>query len=189
VYMFNYAVEMYKEGYQEDVTKRPANSKELIEKSAIMMKRALEKKPDYPNANMVMGQILYNQGVDINTENKAIRPTGGAKLTPDQLKKKDELRQQVIAKFDEATPYFEKVDQLLDGQAKLKMEDKEILKNALDLLITINEEKTNQLETKKNAAEAKKAVAEMKQYEADLKKLADKTTVYTEKFNNVDRKH
>jgi tetratricopeptide (TPR) repeat protein len=189
VYLFNYAVEMYKEGYQEDVTKRPANSKELIEKSAIMMKRALEKKPDYPNANMVMGQILYNQGVDINTENKAIRPTGGAKLTPDQLKKKDELRQQVIAKFDEATPYFEKVDQLLDGQAKLKMEDKEILKNALDLLITINEEKTNQLETKKNAAEAKKAVAEMKQYEADLKKLADKTTVYTEKFNNVDRKH
>lgn len=189
VYMFNYAVEMYKEGYQEDVTKRPANSKELIEKASDMMKRSLEKKPDYANANMVMGQILYNQGVDINTENKAIRPQGGVKLTPDQLKKKEELRQQVIAKFDQAIPYFEKVDELLDKQAKLKMDEKEILKNALDLLITINEEKTNQLESKKTAAEAKKAVAEAKQYDTDLKKLAEKTAAYTEKFNNVDRKH
>ena len=189
VYMFNYAVEMYKEGYQEDVTKRPANSKELIEKASEMMKRSLEKKPDYANANMVMGQILYNQGVDINTENKAIRPQGGVKLTPDQLKKKEELRQQVIAKFDQAIPYFEKVDELLDKQAKLKMDEKEILKNALDLLITVNEEKTNQLESKKTAAEAKKAVAEAKQYDAELKKLAEKTAAYTEKFNNVDRKH
>jgi tetratricopeptide (TPR) repeat protein len=189
IFLFNYAVELYKEGYQEDVTKRPANSKELINKAGEMMKRTLEKKPDYANANMVMGQILYNQGVDINTENKAIRPQGGAKLTPDQLKKKEELRQEVVKKFDEATPYFEKVDELLDKQAKLKMEDKEILKNALDLLITINEEKTAQLETKRNAAETAKKAAEVKQYEADIKKLQDKTTAYTEKFNNVDRKH
>lgn len=189
IFLFNYAVELYKEGYQEDVTKRPANSKELINKAGEMMKRTLEKKPDYANANMVMGQILYNQGVDINTENKAIRPQGGARLTPDQLKKKEELRQEVVKKFDEATPYFEKVDELLDKQAKLKMEDKEILKNALDLLITINEEKTAQLETKRNAAETAKKAAEVKQYEAEIKKLQDKTTVYTEKFNNVDRKH
>ncbi|NII28705.1 hypothetical protein HB364_26730 [Pseudoflavitalea sp. X16] len=189
IFLFNYAVELYKEGYQEDVTKRPANSKDLIAKAAEMMKRTLEKKPDYANANMVMGQILYNQGVDINTENKAIRPQGGTKLTPDQLKKKEELRQEVVKKFDEATPYFEKVDELLDKQGKLKMEDKEILKNALDLLITINEEKTSQLETKRNAAETKKATAEMKQYDADIKKLQEKTTLYTEKFNNVDRKH
>lgn len=189
IFLFNYAVELYKEGYQEDVSKRPANSKELINKAAEMMKRTLEKKPDYANANMVMGQILYNQGVDINTENKAIRPQGGTKLTPDQLKKKDELRQEVVKKFDEATPYFEKVDELLDSQAKLKMEDKEILKNALDLLITINEEKTAQLETKRNAADTQKKTAEVKQYEADIKKLQDKTAIYTDKFNNVDRKH
>lgn len=189
IYMFNYAVELYKEGYQEDLSKRPANSKELIGKAGEMMKKALEKKPDYANANMVMGQILYNQGVDINTENKAIRPQGAVKLTPDQLKKKEELRQEVIKKFDEATPYFEKVDQLLSGQGKLKMDEKEILKNALDLLITINEEKTNQLEQKKTAAEAKKLAADVKTYDAEIKKIQDKTTIYTEKFNNVDRKH
>ncbi|MDF2188941.1 hypothetical protein [Paraflavitalea sp. CAU 1676] len=189
IFLFNYAVELYKEGYNEDVTKRPANSKELIAKAAEMMKRTLEKKPDYANANMVMGQILYNQGVDINTENKAIRPTGGAKLTPDQLKKKEELRLEVVKKFDEATPYFQKVDQLLDKQGKLKMDEKEILKNALDLMITINEEKTAQLESKRNAAELKKAAAEVKTYEADIKKLQDQTTALTEKFNNVDRKH
>lgn len=189
IFLFNYAVELYKEGYQDEVSKRPANSKELINKAAEMMKRTLEKKPDYANANMVMGQILYNQGVDINTENKAIRPQGGARLTPEQLKEKEELRQEVVKKFDEAAPYFEKVDELLDKQGKLKMEEKEILKNALDLLITINEEKTAQLETKRNAAETAKKAAEVKQYEAEIKKLQDKTTAYTEKFNNVDRKH
>lgn len=189
LFLFNYGVEVYQHGYNQDVSKRPANSKELIEKAAELVKKSLAIKPDYPNANMVLGQIVYNQGVDLNNENKAIRPQGNVKLTPEQLKKKEELRQEVVKKFDEATPYFEKVEQTLDAQAKLKMDDKEILKNALDLLITINEEKTAQLENKKNQADREKKAAEVKTYEAEIKKLQDKTTAITEKFNNVDRKH
>jgi capsule polysaccharide export protein KpsE/RkpR len=78
---------------------------------------------------------------------------------------------------------------VLDSQGKLKMEDKENLKNALDLLITINEEKANQLEQKKRQAEAKKSAAEVKQYDAEIKKVQDNITKYTDKYNNIDRKH
>jgi tetratricopeptide (TPR) repeat protein len=189
LFLFNYGVELYQTGYDPDASKRPANSKELIAKAIEVMTKALEKKPDYANANMVLGQIYYNQGVEINNENKNIRPQGNVKLTPEQLKKKDELRAETSKKFDQALPYLVKVDELLDSQGKLKMEDKDNLKNALDLLIIINEEKVNQLEQKKRQAEAKKDAAAVKQIDADIKKLQDAVTKYTEKYNNIDRKH
>ena len=161
LFPFNYAVELYTLGYNTDPTKRPANSKELIEKSIVMANKSLALKPDYANANMLMGQIIYNQAADIAAVNKAIRPPQGGKLKPEELKKKEDLRNQVNKKYDEAVPYFEKVDALLGGQGKLKMEEKGYLKDSYDLLINIYEAKGN----------------------------TDKATVYTEKFNNVDKKH
>lgn len=189
LFLFNYGVELYQAGYDPDPAKRPADSKELIAKAVEVMTKTLEKKPDYANANMVLGQIYYNQGVEINNENKAIKPQNGVKLTPDQLKKKEELRAEVLKKFDQALPYLTKVDELLDSQGKLKMEDKDNLKNALDLLIIINEEKANQLETKKRQLEAKKDVAGVKSTDAEIKKVQDNVTKYTDKYNGVDRKH
>lgn len=189
LFLFNYGVELYQTGYDPDASKRPANSKDLINKAIEVMSKTLEKKPDYANANMVLGQIYYNQGVEINNENKNIRPQGNVKLTPDQLKKKEELRVETAKKFDQALPYLVKVDELLDSQGKLKMEDKDNLKNALDLLIIINEEKVNQLEQKKRQAEAKKDVAGVKAIDADIKKMQDSVTKYTDKYNNIDRKH
>lgn len=189
IYYFNYGVELYQAAYDEDITKRPANSKELIEKARTYLNKALAIKPDYPNVHMVLGQIAYNEGVDLNNENKAIRPPQGGRLTAEQSAKKEELRKGVIAKFNEAIPYFKKVDELLDSQGKLKMEEKETLKAALDLLIIATEEKVAQLEQKRNAAEVKKNTAEVKQYEAELKLLQADVTKYTDKFNNVDKKH
>lgn len=189
LFLFNYGVELYQTGYDPDASKRPANSKELIAKAIEVMGKTLEKKPDYPNANMVLGQIYYNQGVEINNENKNIRPQGNVKLTPDQLKKKEDLRAETANKFDQALPYLMKVDELLDPQGKLKMEDKDNLKNALDLLIIINEEKVNQLEQKKRKAEAKKDAAGVKAIDAEIKKLQEAVSKYTDKYNNVDRKH
>jgi tetratricopeptide (TPR) repeat protein len=189
IYYFNYGVELYQAAYDEDITKRPANSKELIEKARTYLNKALSIKPDYPNVHMVLGQIAYNEGVDLNNENKAIRPPQGGRLTAEQSAKKEELRKGVIEKFNEAIPYFKKVDELLDSQGKLKMEEKETLKGALDLLIIATEEKVAQLEQKRNAAEVKKNTAEVKQYEAELKELQADVTRYTDKFNNVDKKH
>ncbi len=161
LFVFNYAVELYQTGYNVDATKRPANSKELIQKATDMINKALSMKPDYANAHMLLGQILYNQAADIANENKAIRPPQGGKLKPEELKKKEDLRQQVNKIYDQAIPHFEKVDEILGSQGKLKMEEKGYLKDSYDLLISIYETKGNQ----------------------------DKAATYTDKFNNVDKKH
>ena len=161
VYYFNYGVELYQAGYNVDSTKRPANSKELIERATEQLKKSLAIKPDYPNANMVLGQIYYNQGIDISNVNKTIRPPQGGKLKPEELKKKEELRNLMNKKYDEAIVYFQKVDQTLGSQGKLKMEEKQFLKEAYDLMITIYEQRQDK----------------------------DKIDVYTDKFNNVEKKH
>ncbi len=158
---YNYAVELYQDGYKADLATRPANSAELIAKAEENLKKVVEAKPDYAAAYLVLGQIQYNQGVDLNNLNKAIRPQGGKKLTPEELKKKDDYRKQIATKFDAALPFFEKVDQLLGSQGKLKMEDKGYLKDAYDLIITIYDNKGDK----------------------------DKVKVYEEKFNNVDKAH
>lgn len=161
LFAFNYAVELYQAGYDQEITKRPPNSKDLIAKSATYLKKVIELKPDYPNAYMVLGQLIYNEGVDITNVNKTIRPPAGGKLKPEELKKKEELRNQVKAKFEEALPNFEKIEQLLGPKGKLKMEEKTILKEAYDLIIMINENKGNK----------------------------EKAEEYTNKYNEVDKKH
>jgi hypothetical protein len=83
--------------------------------------------------------------------------------TPDAAKQRGDFRAAASKKFDEAIPYFEKVDQDLGGKGKLKQEEKSALKDAYDLLITIYEQKGP---TGK-----------------------DKVDAYTNKFNNVDKDH
>jgi len=83
--------------------------------------------------------------------------------TPDDAKKRGDLRAAVGKKFDEAIPYFEKVDQDLGSKGKFKQEEKGALKDAYDLLITI--------------------------YETKGPTAKDKADAYTNKFNNVDKDH
>jgi tetratricopeptide (TPR) repeat protein len=159
--LYNYSVELYQTAYDTSLSKRPANSEELISKVEGNMKKVIELKPDFTSAYLVLGQISFNKGVDITAESKKIRPQGAVKLKPEELKKKDDLRSQAGKKFDEAVPYFEKVDELLGSKGKLKMDDKKALKDAYDLLITIYDTKGNK----------------------------DKVKVYEEKFNNVEKTH
>lgn len=156
LYRYNYAVELYQHGYNVDSAKRPANSVELIKKAQDNIQAAIRIKPDYSKGQLFAGQIAYNQGVDILNQSKAIKGT-----KPEDVKKKADLKAEAIKKFDEATPFFVQVDNLLSSQGKLKMEDKNDLKEALDLLITIY----------------------------DQKGMKDKMKEYEVKFNDVDRKH
>jgi hypothetical protein len=118
---------------------------------------------------MLLGQIQYNIGVDINNEMKAIKiPSADTKLKPEEMKKreelkkkKEELRAQTNAQFDRALPYLEKVEKLLDTKGKLKMEDKMILKDCLDVMVIIYETKGNK----------------------------EKASEYTDKYNDIDKKH
>ena len=103
-----------------------------------------------------MGQITYNQAVDIKAGTKDIKGT-----KPEDIKKRADLRIAAGKKFDEAIPYFEKVEKILGSQGKLKMDNRTTLKDAYDLLITIYEQKN----------------------------LKDKVDFYTTKFNNVDKEH
>ena len=161
LYVYNYGIELYKDAYNEDPAKRPSNSEEMINKAATNLKKTLELKPDYAPASLVMGQILYNQGVDINAQAKAIKAPAGGKLKPEDQKKKDDAKAAMMKKFDEAIPYFEKVDQILGSQGKLKQDERTNLKDAYDLLITIYDQKGQK----------------------------DKLKIYEEKFNNVDKVH
>jgi hypothetical protein len=159
--LYNYGVELYQSAYDTSDAKRPANSAELIGKVATNMKKVVELKPDFTNAYLVLGQIEYNKGVDINKQVKAIRPAPGKKLTPDELKKKNDLRTEVITHFDAAMPYFTKIDDILGGQGKLRPEEKKALKEAYDLMTTIYEQKGDK----------------------------EKMKVYEDKFVNVEKVH
>jgi len=66
---------------------------------------------------------------------------GNQRPKPEDVKKRTDLRAQAVKKFDEAIPYFEKVEQDLGSKGKLKMQEKQALKDAYDLLITIYETK------------------------------------------------
>jgi hypothetical protein len=156
IYFFNYGLELYQYASDTSTGKRPANADELTKKAQDELTKSLALKPDYPQASLVLGQISYNAGVELQQQAKAIKGT-----KPEDVKKRTDLRAQANKKFDEAIPYFEKVDQLLGSQGKLKMQDKRSLKDAYDLLITIYENKN----------------------------VKDKATAYTDKFNNVDKVH
>jgi len=156
VYFFNYGLELYQ--YASDTTsgKRPANADELVKRAQEKLSRSLELKSDYAQAALVLGQIAYNAGVDLQQQTKTIKGT-----KPEDVKKRADLRVAANKKFDEAIPYFEKVEQILGPKGKLKLQDKQALKDAYDLLITIY----------------------------DSKNIKDKSTAYTDKFNNVDKVH
>ena len=156
LFYYNYGLEMYQ--YASDTSKgsKVANSEELVNKSQQSLAKSLELKPDYPQAALVLGQIKYNTGVDLQHMAKSVK---GPK--PEDVKKRTDLRAQAAKKFDEALPYFDKVDQDLGSKGKLKQDEKSVLKDAYDLMITIY----------------------------DSKNLKDKSLAYTNKFNNVDKDH
>jgi hypothetical protein len=156
LFQYDYAYELYKYAYDTAKSKRPANSDELIAKALTNVSGVIKIKPDYAQAQLFAGQIIFNQGVDMLAESKKIKGT-----KPEDVKKKSDLKAEAMKKFDESTPYFLQVDKLLAGQGKLKMDEKQALKEAYDLLITIY----------------------------DQKNMKDKVKEYEVKFNDVDRVH
>jgi hypothetical protein len=156
IYFFNYGLELYQ--YASDTTKGPvpSNAAALTKKAQEMLAQSLKLNPDYPQANLVMGQIFYNQGIETQQQTKTVK---GSK--PEDIKKRAEIRAEAIKKFDEAVPYFEKIDSLLGKAGELKRADKSALKDAYDLLVTIYEQKKDK----------------------------EKAAAWTDKYNNVEKIH
>jgi len=156
LFFFNYGLELYQYASDTSSGHRKDNYDALIAKAQENLKKCLEIQPDYPQAALVLGQISYNAGVDLQAKTKTIPGK-----TPDDIKKRADLRIASAKKFDEAIPYFELVDKDLGTKGKLKMDEKTSLKDAYDLLITIYEQK----------------------------KVQEKVDAYTAKFNSVDKDH
>src|SRR5579871_430248 len=156
IFLYNYGLELYQ--YASDTTggKRLPNAEALTNKAKDILNKCLQVKPDYAQAALVLGEISYNQAVDLQSQARTLKGS-----SPDMVKKKADLRDQAMKKYDEAIPNFQKVEQDLGSQGKLKMDDKRALKDAYDSLITIYEQK----------------------------KQKDKSDAYTNKYNNVDKDH
>jgi len=156
LFFFNFGLELYQYANDTSSGHRPDNYDALIAKAQELLKKCLELQPDYPQAALVLGQISYNAGVDLQAQTKKIPGK-----TPDDVKKRADLRIAAGKKFDEAIPYFEMVDKDLGTQGKLKMEQKSALKDAYDLLTNIYEDK----------------------------RIKEKIDYWTNKYNNVDKDH
>lgn len=156
VFVYNYGVELYNYAIDTSSGKKPANSDELKAKAKEKLSKSLQIKADYSQASLLLGTIIFNDAVDLKSTTKNIK---GQK--PEDIKKRADIRAAATKKFEDAIPYFEKVEQVLGPQGKLKQEDKKILKDAYDTLITIYEQKNQK----------------------------DKVDAYTTKFNNVDKVH
>jgi tetratricopeptide (TPR) repeat protein len=139
LYRYNYAIELYQYGYHVDPAKRPANSQQLLKKADEQIKQVVKLVPEYSKGLLFAGQLEYNRGIDKLKTNK----------------------EEAIKNFDAAIPYFVQLEKILAPRGKLSQGDKSDLKEALDLLITIY----------------------------DQKKMADKVKEYEVKFNEVDKKH
>jgi hypothetical protein len=159
--LFNYSVDLYTGAYDTSLAKRPPNSAETITKVETNLKKVVELKPDYVGGYLALGKVIFNEANDVMNESKKIRPNGAVKLKPEELKKKNDLRDAANKKFDEAIPYFEKIDQLLGSQGKLKGEDKRALKDTYDLLSAIYDFKNNK----------------------------EKSNLYTDKLMNTEKVH
>jgi hypothetical protein len=136
LFLFNYGVELYQYANDTSSGKRPANSDELIQKAKVEFGKCLDANPDYVQAALALGQISYNEGVDMQAQTKFIK---GSK--PEDIKKRADLRIAAGKKSEEALPYFEKVDHILGSKGKLKMDEKKTLKDTYDLMITIYDQK------------------------------------------------
>jgi hypothetical protein len=133
-YFFDYGLELYQYAMDSSSGKRVANAGELINKAKEKLLASLKLNPNFPQASLMMGTILYNEGVEFQVLGK---PKGNTNA--EELKKRQDYRAQSAKKFDDAIPYLEKVDQLLGSKAKLRKADKDALKDAYDSLINIYE--------------------------------------------------
>lgn len=136
MYFFNYGLELYQYANDSSSGKIPANAADLIKRSQEKLLACLKLNPNYPQANLVLGQIAYNEGVEYQLLGKPKGNTNAA-----ELKQRQDYRALSAKKFDEAIPYLEKVDQILGTQTKLKKADKVALRDSYDMLVTIYESK------------------------------------------------
>ncbi|MER3497677.1 MAG: hypothetical protein C4308_03065 [Chitinophagaceae bacterium] len=125
----SYASEMFNYLFK-DSEKKPANFDELANKIEANARKALAANYEPFNANLILAQLFYNQGLDFVTEYDKIK----ASTKPNDVKKKTDLKAKAIARYDLSIPYAEKVANELAAKPTLKIQEKATLKNMYIML-------------------------------------------------------
>ena len=131
---YNYAVEMFNYTYAGDT--KPADYKESQKKIETILKTTIERKKDYPEANVLMARHFYNVLYDAQDEIQAIKGT-----TPADQKKKADLKPKMIAAADQLIVYAQAAFDLYNAKATLKAGEKGNFKVVAGYLSTAYEVK------------------------------------------------
>ncbi|MGN6491619.1 MAG: tetratricopeptide repeat protein [Agriterribacter sp.] len=125
----DYANELFNETHVSDVKDRPADYNDRIVKIEGLYKQALALKPDALEANLNLAKHYFNQALFLEEDANKIKST-----KPEDVKKKDEMKAQVVALCDKAIPPFEVVFNALDSKETLKLSEKSEYKSACNNL-------------------------------------------------------
>lgn len=146
---YNYSAELFNYLFTQE--KKPADYKEIYAKLQDVLKKGIAVKST-PEANLLMARSVYNGVYDLEDAMTAIKGT-----KPDDVKRKNELKGQIAAKFDEMLPYAQASYDLYEAKSNLKPGEKGNFKVVTDLL--------------SRYYESKKDAAKMKFYQDKLKEM------------------
>lgn len=127
--IIDYANELFNETHVSDVKDRPADYADRLVKIEDLYKKALAIKPEALEANLNLAKHYFNQALFIEEDANKIK---GNK--PEDVKKRDELKAQVVSLCDKAIPPFETVYNTLSAKDTLKLSEKSELKSACNNL-------------------------------------------------------
>jgi Tfp pilus assembly protein PilF len=104
----------------------------LKDLAVVNFKKCLEIKPDFPNASLVLAQIHFNAGVDLQKQ------AGKVVITDSMTKKKSlEYRSQAEQKFNQAIPFCLNVENDFKSSKTFTKHDSTVLFDSYDLLLSI----------------------------------------------------
>src|SRR5205809_3405050 len=113
---YNYSAELFNYLFTQD--KKPADYKEAYAKLQDVLKKGIAVKST-PEANLLMARATYNGVYDLEDAMTAIKGT-----KPDDVKKKNELKGQIAAKFNDMLPYAQAAYDLYAAKPSLKPGEK-----------------------------------------------------------------
>jgi len=125
----NYATEIFSYLYNGDEGAVISNKEELLNTLKAQLDKAIALEPNNSSVNLLYAQYYYNQGIVTMEDAAKIK---GAKLTPDQQKKKTDLNDQGKAFLKQAIPYAEKATTTLEEG--YKKSEKSKYKSVADLM-------------------------------------------------------
>jgi hypothetical protein len=134
VLTYNYGVELFNYAYTSE--NKPADYKAVQGKFDNAMKKTLEIKKDYPEANMLLASHYYNIIYDIQDELKDIKTNTAA----DQKKKAD-IKKRMTETADMMIPYGQAAYDIYSSKATLKASEKGNFKKVCGYLSTAYEVK------------------------------------------------